>query len=74
MNLYTVARLNFQKCYNKIKGITKDIDRISTKGHFHFVIKRNKQEKASSQNENPQVPTGINRSHSRNHSSSKKKK
>lgn len=40
MVLYTVARLNFQKCYNKIKGITKDIDRISTKSHFHFVLQK----------------------------------
>lgn len=36
--LYTAARIKFQKCYNKIKAITKDIDRMSTKAHFHFVF------------------------------------
>lgn len=32
--------MNFQKCYSKIKAITQDIDRISTKGHFHFIFKK----------------------------------
>jgi hypothetical protein len=39
-DLYSVARVNFQKCYPKIKAITKDIDRISTKGHFRFIFKK----------------------------------
>lgn len=32
--------MNFQKCYAKIKAVTKDIDRISTKAHFHFLFKK----------------------------------
>lgn len=32
--------MNFQKCYAKIKAITKDIDRISTKGHFQFIFRK----------------------------------
>lgn len=33
--------MNFQKCYTKIRALTKDIDGISTKQHFHFVVRKN---------------------------------
>jgi hypothetical protein len=38
--LYTVARMNFQRCYPKIKALTKDIDGISKNQHFHFIVRR----------------------------------
>lgn len=38
--MYTVARMNFQKSYPKLIKVTKDIDRMSTKGHFHIVLKK----------------------------------
>lgn len=39
-NLYSVARVNFKTIYHKIKAISKEIDGISTKGHFHFILKK----------------------------------
>jgi hypothetical protein len=33
--------MKFTKFYSKLKAITKDIDRISTKGHFNIVAKKN---------------------------------
>lgn len=44
-HIYTVARLNFKKVYDKLKKVTKDIDRISTKAHFHIYCKLEDQEK-----------------------------
>lgn len=32
--------MNFSKCYQKIKQLNKDIDRISTKAHFHFIFQK----------------------------------
>ena len=38
--VFTVARLNFKKVYQKIKQVTKDIDRISKDAHFHIICKK----------------------------------
>lgn len=32
--------MNFQKCHSKIRALNKDIDGISTNGHFHFVLRK----------------------------------